>query len=645
MRRLTYGMLAWIVVGILVSCQQQGKDGSQGSVLKDSDDYYMQMVDRGVKYFQAYAVDSFMATNRSIHQYLLRNEGRSDHVIRQLRAHWLKAQGVYYTALASKPDSGVIYTEEALRLMEKERMDPELRVITMLNRGESYRQTGRFDMSADSYLQAMAVADSFQTSEDSRIAIYLGISTIYTFMDDFTHSAEWYQRCEQLLSKMSKPDQFIYYNSRGNDYYFQERYKEALPCFEKAAALAKETPDKTWDYYTARTNIAEILINLKKADEARSILTEVDSFFHHVNFDILIYYIETEKIKLALLDGKIQDALRMIQQGETPEDMIPAAKVMRLEAEEQAWLQAGNTANAYQAHQALHTINDSIKTANVRMQMSTRLMEYEHDKRLMEQQQQIDHSRMTSRLAWALFAVALMTAILLFVLFLMRRRKARLQALELRQQLIETRLRNTRNRLSPHFIYNALTHEMLAQQEGKTVNFSTLTQLLRRGLAIADTLATTLEEELAFVDYYVTIEGQQMGDDFKYERLVDEGIDMRQVILPAMTIQIFAENAIKHGLRPMQPKEGLQRSLTIHVSRQGDATLVEVLDNGEGLKKATSGKGHTGMKVVRQTIQMLNEKNEAPIQFGVGNYERDGVTGCRSWILLPDDYNYTLTTT
>ena len=220
-----------------------------------------------------------------------------------------------------------------------------------------------------------------------------------------------------------------------------------------------------------------------------------------------------------------------------------------------------------------------------------------------------------------------------------------MQALELRQQLIETRLRNTRNRLSPHFIYNALTHEMLAQQEGKTVDFNTLTQLLRRGLAMADTLTTTLEEELAFVDYYVTIEGQQMGDDFKYERQVDEGIDMRQVMLPAMTIQIFAENAIKHGLRPLRPKEGQQRLLTIHVSRQGDATLVEVLDNGEGLKKTTSGKGHTGMKVVRQTIQMLNEKNEVPILFGIGNYEREGVTGCRSWILLPDGYNYTLTTT
>ena len=645
MRKLTYVMLAGLVVGVLIGCQQQGKGGSHRSAPKDSDDYYMQLVDRGVKFYQAFAVDSFVQTNQRLHQYLLRNEGRNDHAIKQLRAHWLKAQGVYYAALASKPDSGIIYTDLAIKLMEQERMDPELRVITMLNRGDFYRQAGRFDMSADSYLRAIAVADSFQTSEDSRIAIYLGISTVYTFMDDFTHSAEWYQRCEELLPKMSKPDLFIYYNSRGNDYYFQERYQEALPFFEKAAALVKDNPDKTWDYYTARTNIAEILINLKKADEARPILTEVDSFFHHVNFGILIYYVETEKMKLALLEGKTQDAVRMIQQENTPEEMIPAAKMMRLKTEEQAWLQTGNTAKAYQAHYALHAINDSIKTANMRMLMSTRLMEYEHDKRLTEQQRQIEHSKMTNRLAWALFFAASMAATLLIVLYMMRRRKASMQTLELRQQLIETRLRNTRNRLSPHFIYNALTHEMLAQQDGKTVDFSTLTQLLRRGLAIADTLTTTLEEELAFVDYYATIEGQQMGEEFKYERQVDKGIDMHQVILPAMTIQIFAENAIKHGLRPMRLQKGLQRLLTIHVCRQGDATLVEVLDNGEGLKKATSEKGHTGMKVVRQTIQMLNEKNEVPILFGVGNYEKDGVTGCRSWILLPDSYNYTLTTT
>ena len=642
MRRLTYWMMALSAAFIIAACQQQGRNNAQGHTPKDSDEYYLRLSARGVAFYQAYNVDSFVDCNERIHQYLLRHEERKDKEIQILRAHWLKARGVYFAALASRPDSGIIYTEKAIQLMEREGMDPELRVITMLNKADFYRQTGQLDLSADGYLSALAVADSFNTSEDSRIAISLGIGTTYTFMGDYVNSVKWWGRCEQMLPQMSKPDQFIYYNNRGNDYYLQDQYAEALPLFEQAASLVKDDKDKTWDYYTARLNIAEILINLKEGDKAKPILEEADSFFQKVNFGILLYYANTSKIELAMLEGKTNEAIRIIQQDKTPENMIPAAVVMRLNAVEHAWRQAGNYANAYRAHQERHALNDSIQTANVKMQMSTRLMEYEHDKRLTAQQRQIERGKMISRLAWALFFVAMMAAFLLIVLYLLHRRKERMQALELRQKLIETRLRNTRNRLSPHFIYNALTHEMLAQMDGKAVNFNTLTQLLRRGLAIADHLETSLQDELSFVSYYATIEGQQLGDDFRYEEQIAEGIDTAKVFLPALTIQIFAENAIKHGLRPVKPRQDRYRRLTVQVSRKGNATLVEVIDNGNGLKDEGRITEQTGMRVVRQTIQMLNDQNSTPIQFGIGNWHGHDGDGCRSWILLPDGYNYTI---
>lgn len=624
-----------------VACQHNGRFMSHQELAdKDSDSIYVELSIRNTKFYEAYAIDSFVQTTERIHQYLLRNEKRMSRNLQLLRAQWMMARGVYYGALLGRIDSALVYTEEAVKLMEKERMNPDLRVVGMTNKADFYRQMGKLDLSADGYMQALAVADSFQTTIDSKIAINLGISTVFTFMADFVNSKKWFKRCEQLLPQMKKADQFIYYNNLGNDHYLQGQYKEALPCFEKAASLVKDDPDKTWDYYTARANIAEILVNLKDAKAARPIVEEVDSFYRKVNFPLLLYYIETTKIELELLEGRATDAIRIIQQEKTPEEIIPAAKVMRLKAVEQVWQKTGHYDKAYETHKEMHALNDSIQTSNVKMQMSTQLMMYEHDKQLMEQRQEIEHSKMMNRLAWVLFVTALLAAVLIFVLYLMRRRKGRMQALELRQQLIETRLRNTRNRLSPHFIYNALNHEMLAQMDGKTVNFDTLTQLLRRGVGMADTLETTLEEELAFVDYYVTIEGQQMGDDFYYEKLIDEDVDVSKVKLPAMTVQIFAENAIKHGLRSVKPQEGKKRELTIHVSRKENATLVEVLDNGHGLKNDLSDNRKTGMKVVRQTIQLLNEKNNAPITFGIGNYKQDEKSGCRSWVLLPDEYHF-----
>jgi hypothetical protein len=65
-----------------------------------------------------------------------------------------------------------------------------------------------------------------------------------------------------------------------------------------------------------------------------------------------------------------------------------------------------------------------------------------------------------------------------------------------------------------------------------------------------------------------------------------------------------------------------------------------VVDNGGGLKSDLSNKAQTGIKVVRQTIQMLNEHNHSSIQFGIGNRLLEGEKGCCSWLLLPDHYSY-----
>ena len=624
-------LMAIVVMMFAVGCgdyrQATGlTDGS--SYAQDSDAYYMQLMQQHKEWYAAMNVDSMVASSERIHRYLVRHQGDENAARRRLWAEWLKARGVYFTAILGQPDSGLVYTERALQQMEGMSGVEELRVIAMANRADFYRQLGQLDRSADGYLQALEEADACGLGEQSKVVLLLGISTVYTFMGDYQSSHQWWQRTGELLPSMSKADQFIYYNNRGNDHYFQQQYAEARDCFTRAAALVRGDEGKQWDYYTAICNLGEIYTCLGQADSARVMITQAEAFFRKVNFQPLLYYIETEWIELALLEGRRADALQMATHCEFCDVQIPAARVLRLKAVEQVMRQAGNYRAAYDVHEQLHTLNDSIQQSNIQMQMSTRLMQYEHDKRMMEQQRTIDHERMMGRLAWALAAIALLTVLLLGIMIVLRRRRQRLRDITMRQQIIGMRMENTRNRITPHFIYNALSHEMLAQMEGRKVDLTALTQLLRRGVEQADVLQTTLAEELAFVDYYVGIEGQQMGPDFKYVKQIADDVDTQAVRLPAMTVQIFVENAIKHGLR----RQG--GTLTLRASRQGEATLIEVMDNGCGLQP--SYQEHTGMRVVRQTIQMLNEHNRQPITFGIGNLQ----PGCRSWMLLPDNYRF-----
>ena len=574
--------------------------------------------------------DSMKVKSEQVAHFLQQHEDDQSSPMRRLRAEWLKAKGVWYGAIKGMPDSALVYTDRAIAEMNGLSGVDELRILAMANRADFYRQLGQLDYSVDGYLMALETADSTGLGEEMKIPLLLGVSTAYTFMGDYQNSEIWWRKTGELVNQMEKRDQFIYYNELGNNHYFQEQYVGALDCFNKAASLVKDDKHRQWDYYTALTNLGEIHVCLGQADSARVIIAQVDSFFRKVDFLPILYYIETEKIKLALLDGRTQQALQMVNHCEFPTVSIPAAKLLRLKAVEQVMRQTGNYQKAYEAHQQLHALNDSIQNANVRMQMSSRMLQYEHDKQLLEQQRTIDHERMKVRLAWAFCAVALLAIGLLSVLIWFWRKRQKMHDMEVRQQIVGMRMENTRNRITPHFIYNALTHEMLAQMEGRKVDLNALTQLLRRGVEQADMLETTLEEELTFVDYYVDIERQQMPVTLFYQKELDSDVNPQAVLLPAMTIQIFVENAIKHGLK----RQG--GMLTIRASRQDNATLVEVLDNGQGID--SSYQEHTGMRVVRQTIQMLNEHNHQQITFGIGNLKQ----GCRSWLLLPDDYNYNI---
>ena len=574
--------------------------------------------------------DSMKVKSEQVAHFLQQHEDDQSSPMRRLRAEWLKAKGVWYGAIKGMPDSALVYTDRAIAEMNGLSGVDELRILAMANRADFYRQLGQLDYSVDGYLLALETADSTGLDEEMKIPLLLGVSTAYTFMGDYQNSEIWWRKTGELVNQMDERDQFIYYNELGNNHYFQEQYVGALDCFNKAASLVKDDKHRQWDYYTALTNLGEIHVCLGQADSARVIIAQVDSFFRKVDFPPILYYIETEKIKLALLDGRTQQALQMVNHCEFPTISIPAGKLLRLKAVEQVMRQTGNYQKAYEAHQQLHALNDSIQNANVRMQMSSRMLQYEHDKQLLEQQRTIDNERMKVRLAWAFCAVALLAIGLLSVLIWFWRKRQKIHDMEVRQQIVGMRMENTRNRITPHFIYNALTHEMLAQMEGRKVDLSALTQLLRRGVEQADMLETTLEEELTFVDYYVDIERQQMPVTLFYQKELDSDVNPQAVLLPAMTIQIFVENAIKHGLK----RQG--GMLTIRASRQDDATLVEVVDNGQGLD--SSYQEHTGMRVVCQTIQMLNEHNHQQITFGIDNLEQ----GCRSWLLLPDNYNYNI---
>lgn len=607
----------------------------------DSNTYYMWLCMRSKRYFTEMKADSFLLTNNRTGNYLSRTPSSDFHTRHRLEVEWLVERGAFFAGMAGMPDSAIFYNKKALERMDGLTNDTPYRIMALTNIADIYRQNGQLDLSADCYMQALAVADSAKLGNDTYIIIYMGISSVYTAMGDFKDSEAWWERTRKLMPHMTQNDKFLYYNNRGNDYYQQGNYRKARTCFEKAETMLKGNAGTKWDIAFIQTNLADVYINLGMGKKARKLIDESEMFFRKVGFDIPLYYLETQRIELALLDRDIKEAARLADAAEERPGMLPEQRIMRMKAVESAARTNGQWEKAFNTAIALKALDDSIKNNNMRMQMSTQLIQYEHDKRLMQQQQQIDHHRMTNRWIASMLAATIMAIALILSFMKIRQRRYRLKSLTMRQQIVNLRMMNTRNRITPHFMFNALNHEMLARLNGTPSDLNSLTQLLRMGIEQADILQTTLKEEMDFIDYYVSIEKQQIDDNFKYTKLIDTDVDISKVNLPSMTIQIFVENAIKHGLRSVTPADGETRELCIKVSRKEEATLVEVIDNGRGLEFGKMTTPHNGIRIIKQTIQMLNEKNSKHITFGIEDRGKEGNKGCRSWIMLPDDYDYT----
>jgi len=212
-----------------------------------------------------------------------------------------------------------------------------------------------------------------------------------------------------------------------------------------------------------------------------------------------------------------------------------------------------------------------------------------------------------------------------------------------RSSITTLRMQNARNTMSPHFFFNVLAsfYGMAYQPEQLKVKVKSLSKLLRTVIENIDCIAIPAGQELETVKAYIDLYKGKIPDPFMVEYLIEEGANLERLI-PAMVIQIPVENAIKHGLMPLNG----EKKLILRIAESEDCQTIEIEDNGIGLKASeghSTGTG-TGLKVLLQTIHLLNAGNSRKIKFELNDRgDADAQTsGTIVRIEIPFDFNYKL---
>jgi len=214
---------------------------------------------------------------------------------------------------------------------------------------------------------------------------------------------------------------------------------------------------------------------------------------------------------------------------------------------------------------------------------------------------------------------------------------------ETERKVAALQLSGIKAQMEPHFIFNVINtigssiyRERKDEAYQMVLRFSSMVRSL---LSSSDAMVRTLREETDFVTNFLELEKIRFPEVFTYSVLVAGEVD-RDSLVPKMIIQLHAENALKHGLRP----KGIEGVLEISVVKEDEYLKISISDNGVGrqesgaLKPDSTGKG---MKLLAQFYETYNKHNKLPIRQEITDLidAAGNPSGTLVHIWIPIDFN------
>jgi len=583
-------------------------------------------------------LDSAQIVIQQIHDFIERQHSSSQ--MADLESECFNMKGNIFARVGNMDSAEICFRKAYELRMRGTRIEvvPDI----LMNLADANNRLGKLDIGAAWYRRALLMCDSLHIASTKKPPIYYGLAQVYVTMRDFEQCDYYYNLAGESYDSMLPYEKYIYLNNRGTSYYYREDYQTAIKYFQKVIDLVEGYADMSFELNLGRLNLGDCYLQLNMVDLAVKYINECQLFFEEMGVSTALYYIDTQKIELALLQKDFQEARRLLSESVVPPGIDPDMVHIRNKYLQQFYEETGNYKRAYHYLQRNNQLDDSIRNERVRMRTADLTLRYQQDSTLIahrvllqEQKNKVLVLRQTQFVVFAVAVVSILTAVFLYLYS----KKKRALLLARNHRTVSTlRLENIRNRLSPHFIFNVLNWEMAERNVEEKQELSSLVKLMRRNLELAEQLCVTLAEELDFVKTYINLERRSLGPDFHSELKIEKDVQPEQIRIPSMMIQIPVENAVKHALRE---KEG-ERNLWVSVCRRGNGICIKITDNGGGYRPDSRNWGTgTGMKVIMQTIQILNNKNKEAIDVSVHNVSlQSGEMGCEVTFWLPDNYDY-----
>lgn len=556
--------------------------------------------------------------------------------------------GVCMQALSLRDSAALYYQKaaEAVLLLDNQ----EKRIDIYINLADNYREKGEFPLSADYYRKALLLADSLGLQDKYGVSVNMGLAHVYTDLNNFDLADIYFRRVEVRLDSLPSYEQLYFSNTRGNYYYLANEYEKSLPWFYRTRTLAMQYGQEIYKSI-AEANLGEVYLLLNQNDSAQYYLDKAMTVFGQPESSpATTFYMRGLYASLYLQTNRRQEAEKLLS---SPYDTTAVNAVYIYQHDkrlEELYRQKGDYKNAYFHSKKAHKFDNETRKVTVQNNMEEMNFRYSQDTMLLKKdllirrhEQKAQQMNYTLVLSLSIFIIAaLITAITLIY----RRRKNEQRYAAQVATIAKLRMQSVQNRMSPHFIFNALNSLMPNLREhpdlDKPVEY--LVKAIRNNLTAPDKISVEAGEEIKHVQNYL-----DLLESLKYElpviRWNIHSNTNLATMIPAMCIQIPVENAVKYAFEEKREDNLLE----ITINQDEKYLWIKISDNGKGFDSNnpayTSAKGTgSGLKILYKTIELINAKNTEKATFQIQNNANTDASlhGTTVLIKIPQDFNYAL---
>lgn len=598
--------------------------------IHDSTAYYNLTTYLAKCYYYENQIDSAIYLSKKTIQFCSNPQNENKKEVSELLATAYNDIGVYFQTISNR-DSAISYLEKsAATILSLE--NQEKRIDIYINLADNYREKSNLPYSAYYYRKAMALADTLELHEKYNPPINTGLAHIYTELKNFDLAESYFLKVESVIDSLPPNELFYFSNTRGNYYYQKKSYEQALKWFYKTYYIANQYNNEHLKNI-AQINLGEVFLLLQQNDSAKKYLTKArESLKNGAQSPDYKFYLDGLFASLYLQNDEIGRAEQLLSLPYNTTQISAAYIYLHQKRLEDLYVLKNNFKKAYYYNKKNQEYDDSVRQITIQSSIEELNFRYSQDTALLKRDIQIKkHKNQAQRMNNVLLTTILIFSVLslLVVLYLFYRyRKNRQRMSEQLATVANLRLKNVQNRMSPHFVFNALNSMMpnLREYEHLQKPINNLVVALRNNLICSNKISISIEDEIANVKSYINL-----LDSLHYALptinwKIDETVN-KVAQIPFMIIQIPIENAIKYAFVEVADTNFIE----ISIEKQDQNYLIAIQDNGVGFKNnnhrfdTAKGTG-SGLNILYETFQIINQKNKEKVTMKITSAELVGTT-------------------